>query len=96
MLRLTEWIADHYLCPLGQVLEAVVPSGVRGQAGTRMTTLLSVPTAGGGTGSTTCLAQEAGRCAAFPGGQPATADAGPVGPAPAAPRARSAPCGARA
>jgi len=44
MLKLSEWIADHYLCPLGQVLEAVVPSGVRGQAGTRMTTLLSVPT----------------------------------------------------
>ncbi|HUY32220.1 MAG TPA: primosomal protein N' [Pirellulales bacterium] len=44
MLKLTEWIADRYLCPLGQVLEAVVPSGVRGQAGTRLTTLLSVST----------------------------------------------------
>ena len=42
MLRLTEWIADHYLCGWGQVLEAVVPAGVRGQAGTRTTTLLSV------------------------------------------------------
>ena len=42
MLRLTEWIAEHYLCDLGQVLEAVVPAGVRAQAGTRLTTLLSV------------------------------------------------------
>lgn len=44
MLRLTRWMADYYLCPWGQVLEAVVPSGVRGQAGTRDVTLLSVPT----------------------------------------------------
>jgi primosomal protein N' (replication factor Y) len=41
MLRLTRWIADHYLCPWGQVLEAVVPAGVRGRAGTRMVTVLS-------------------------------------------------------
>ena len=44
MLRLTRWMADHYLTPWGQVLEAVVPSGVRGKAGTRDVTLLSVPT----------------------------------------------------
>ncbi|QDT67248.1 Primosomal protein N' [Planctomycetes bacterium MalM25] len=44
MLRLTRWMADHYLTPWGQVLEAVVPSGVRGRAGTRDVTLLSVPT----------------------------------------------------
>jgi primosomal protein N' (replication factor Y) len=44
MLRLTEWMADYYLCPLGQVLEAVVPAGVRGRAGTREMTFLSVPT----------------------------------------------------
>ncbi len=43
MLRLTRWIADRYLCDWGQVLEAVLPAGVRGQAGTRLTTLLSVP-----------------------------------------------------
>jgi primosomal protein N' (replication factor Y) len=43
MLKLTEWIAERYLCPWAQVLEAVVPSGVRGQAGTRLTTMLSVP-----------------------------------------------------
>jgi primosomal protein N' (replication factor Y) len=42
MLRLTAWIADHYLCDWGQVLEAVVPSGVRAQAGTREVTVLSV------------------------------------------------------
>lgn len=44
MLRLTRWMADRYLTPWGQVLEAVVPSGVRGRAGTRDVTLLSVPT----------------------------------------------------
>lgn len=43
MLRLTHWMADYYLCPLGKVLEAVVPAGVRVQAGTRQVTLLSVP-----------------------------------------------------
>jgi primosomal protein N' (replication factor Y) len=42
MLRLTRWIADHYLCPWGQVLETVLPAGVRGQAGTRMATLLTL------------------------------------------------------
>jgi primosomal protein N' (replication factor Y) len=35
MLRLTRWMAEYYLTPWGQVLEAVVPAGVRGQAGTR-------------------------------------------------------------
>ncbi|MDY0166510.1 MAG: primosomal protein N' [Thermoguttaceae bacterium] len=43
MLRLTRWIADRYLCDWGQVLEAVLPAGVRGQAGTRLTTLLEAP-----------------------------------------------------
>ena len=43
MLRLTRWMADYYLCPWGQVLEAVVPAGVRGKAGTRAVKLLSVP-----------------------------------------------------
>ncbi len=41
MLRLTRWIAEHYLCDWGQVLEAVLPAGVRQQAGTRLVTLLS-------------------------------------------------------
>ncbi|RIK86217.1 MAG: primosomal protein N' [Planctomycetota bacterium] len=40
MLRLTRWMADYYLCPWGQVLEAVVPAGVRDQAGTREVRLL--------------------------------------------------------
>jgi primosomal protein N' (replication factor Y) (superfamily II helicase) len=44
MLRLTEWISEHYLCPRGVVLEAVVPAGVRTAAGTRATAFLSVPT----------------------------------------------------
>lgn len=43
MLRLTSWMADYYLCPLGQVLEAVVPADVRRLAGTREVQLLSVP-----------------------------------------------------
>jgi primosomal protein N' (replication factor Y) len=42
MLRLTRWIADYYLCDWAAVLDAVVPAGVRGGAGTRMATLLSV------------------------------------------------------
>ena len=42
MLRLAEWIANHYLCDLGQVLETAVPAGVRAQAGTRLTTFLSI------------------------------------------------------
>ena len=29
MLRLTRWIADHYLCDWAAVLDAVVPAGVR-------------------------------------------------------------------
>ena len=43
MLRLTAWMSAHYLCPWGQVLHGVVPAGVRGQAGTREMTFLSVP-----------------------------------------------------
>ena len=43
MLRLTRWMADYYLCPWGQVLQAVVPAGVRKLAGTRQVTLLQVP-----------------------------------------------------
>jgi primosomal protein N' (replication factor Y) (superfamily II helicase) len=43
MLRLAAWMADYYLCPLGTVLQAIVPAGVRGKAGTREMTFLSVP-----------------------------------------------------
>ena len=35
MLELTRWIADRYLCSWGQVLDSVIPAGVRKQAGTR-------------------------------------------------------------
>ncbi len=35
ILRLTRWMADYYLCGWGQVLQAVLPAGVRDQAGTR-------------------------------------------------------------
>ena len=43
MMQLTRWMADYYLCPWGQVLQGVIPSGVRGQAGTREMTFLEVP-----------------------------------------------------
>ena len=35
MLRLTQWMAEYYLASLGQVFDAVLPAGVRDQAGTR-------------------------------------------------------------
>ncbi|VTS03924.1 replication restart helicase PriA [Tuwongella immobilis] len=35
LLRLTRWMADYYLCSWGQVLQAVLPAGVREQAGMR-------------------------------------------------------------
>jgi primosomal protein N' (replication factor Y) (superfamily II helicase) len=35
MLDLTEWISRRYLCSWGQVLESVVPAGVKKQSGTR-------------------------------------------------------------
>ena len=42
MLELTAWMADHYLCTHGQVLNSVIPAGVKSQAGTREMTFLSV------------------------------------------------------
>ena len=41
MMRVARWIANYYLCELGVVLEAVVPAGVRAQAGMRESILLS-------------------------------------------------------
>lgn len=35
MLDLTQWIADRYLSSWGQVLESVIPAGVKKQSGTR-------------------------------------------------------------
>ena len=42
MLELTKWMAEYYLCGWGQVLDAVVPAGVRAEAGTRLMTFLHV------------------------------------------------------
>jgi len=35
MLDLTRWMSERYLCSWGQVLESVIPAGVKKQAGTR-------------------------------------------------------------
>jgi len=35
MLELTHWIAERYLCGWGQVLDSVIPAGVRRKSGTR-------------------------------------------------------------
>src|SRR5262249_41398623 len=35
LLRLTRWMADYYVCAWGQVLQAVLPAGVRSAAGIR-------------------------------------------------------------
>src|SRR5690606_31669681 len=42
MLELTRWIADRYLCSWGQVLETVVPAGVKKNAGTRVVQLFEI------------------------------------------------------
>ncbi|MBX3436187.1 MAG: primosomal protein N' [Planctomycetaceae bacterium] len=39
MLELTRWIGQRYLCSWGQVLETVVPAGVKKQSGTRLITM---------------------------------------------------------
>lgn len=43
MLKLTEWLAERYLCTWGQALEAVLPAVVRSREATKQITLLSVP-----------------------------------------------------
>ena len=43
MIRVARWMADYYICELGQVLEGVIPAGVRRGQGTQKVTLLSVP-----------------------------------------------------
>jgi primosomal protein N' (replication factor Y) len=40
LMRLTRWMADYYLCGWGQVLNAVVPAGVKDRAGTRAAVFL--------------------------------------------------------
>ncbi|MEZ6096104.1 MAG: primosomal protein N' [Pirellulaceae bacterium] len=42
MIPLAEWISQYYLCPLGSVIETIVPVGVRQNAGTRELTFLSI------------------------------------------------------
>ncbi len=46
LLKLTRWMADYYLCGWGQVLHAVVPAGVRENAGTRTVTRIEAIPAG--------------------------------------------------
>src|SRR6476646_6867036 len=46
LLRLTRWLADYYLCGWGQVLQAVLPAGVRDRAGVRKVVVVeAVPAA---------------------------------------------------
>src|SRR5205814_2627849 len=46
LLRLTRWMADYYLCGWGQVLQAILPAGVREQKGQRPAVFLeAVPAA---------------------------------------------------
>lgn len=42
MLELTRWIADRYLCGWGQVLESVIPKGVKTNAGSREVTFVQL------------------------------------------------------
>ncbi|MEO1997040.1 MAG: primosomal protein N' [Planctomycetaceae bacterium] len=42
MLELTRWIAQRQLCGWGQVLEIVIPAGVKKQSGTRLVTVYEV------------------------------------------------------
>ena len=42
LLDLTRWIATYYACSWGQALDAVVPSGVKKHAGTRVWTCLTL------------------------------------------------------
>jgi primosomal protein N' (replication factor Y) len=40
LLRLTRWMAEYYLCGWGQVLQAILPAGVRSRAGLRRRTFV--------------------------------------------------------
>lgn len=42
LLKLTRWMADYYLCGWGQVLNVVVPAGVKKLAGTRLAPMLEL------------------------------------------------------
>ena len=74
MLRLTQWMSDYYLCPWGQVLESVVPAGVRAQAGTREIELFSVPSSVAGPAHSIEITEEAGRNCSYTCGFTGTDD----------------------
>jgi primosomal protein N' (replication factor Y) len=42
LLALAHWISEYYLCPLGTVIETIVPTGVRKKSGTREMLFLSL------------------------------------------------------
>ncbi len=42
LLRLAQWISEYYLCPLGSVIETIVPPGVRDGSGTREVMFLTL------------------------------------------------------
>jgi len=42
LLDLAKWISDYYLCRLGTVIETIVPTGVRTEAGSREVLFLSL------------------------------------------------------
>ncbi|HEY1377572.1 MAG TPA: primosomal protein N', partial [Gemmataceae bacterium] len=42
LLRLTRWMADYYICGWGQVLQAILPAGVRDQAGVRKAVMVEL------------------------------------------------------
>jgi len=42
LLKLAKWISDYYVTPLGQVIDTIVPSGVRSGSGTREFTYFNI------------------------------------------------------
>lgn len=42
LLGLAEWISEYYLCPVGTVIETIVPTGVRDKSGTREMLFLAI------------------------------------------------------
>ncbi|MEM9826022.1 MAG: primosomal protein N' [Planctomycetota bacterium] len=44
LVRLVQWMAEYYLCPVGQVFDTLIPSSVRSAAGTRMKTYYTIDT----------------------------------------------------
>ena len=42
LLGLAHWISDYYVCPLGNVIETIVPTSIRDKAGTRKMLFASI------------------------------------------------------